>query len=129
MSGIYDAVGIALLVAFATVLLEGMGFRGAKLYSLVGVVVLYTIALTSVSGVIEMLEPIISEGTLRECAEGALRIVGISYMCTLCADVCRDMGEGGIANAVIAVGRVEILSVALPSVIGVVELAVGLIGG
>ncbi len=120
--------GFAMLIAALGVILKDIGFRGYKLYSTLGVVLLFGVLMRLAGELVGAIEPIIQLGGVGELASLALKIVGVGYVYGIAADVCRDMGESGIANTVLAVGRVEILLISVPSIVGIVELAAELIG-
>jgi len=57
----------------------------------------------------------------------ALRVVGVAYMAELGASVCVDAGESAIAAKIDLAGRVIILVLAMPVVVDIVNLVVGLL--
>ncbi|HIQ61990.1 MAG TPA: stage III sporulation protein AD [Candidatus Avichristensenella intestinipullorum] len=56
-----------------------------------------------------------------------LRILGIASLCELGAQMCRDIGEGGIAAKVEMGGKVMVLSLSLPVATALIELVAGLL--
>jgi stage III sporulation protein AD len=95
-------------------LLREAGFKGAKLIGIVTV-------LTVLGGVVKGIERIATglgvENFGPEIERGVtyiLKIVGVSYVFGVSSDVCREIGEGGIASAMLTAGRVEILLLSLP---------------
>jgi hypothetical protein len=65
---------------------------------------------------------------LAEPVSAALKVLGLGYLYGICADVCRDMSESGIAKAVEAVGRVEIVAVVMPFFEEIIKVGVELLG-
>ncbi len=57
------------------------------------------------------------------------KALGVCVTTQLAADVCRDSGSSAMANFVELGGRLLVLSLALPLIKSVAELAVGLIRG
>lgn len=57
-----------------------------------------------------------------------LKAVGISLVCGVAADICRDFGEGSLANGVENAGKGAIILLSLPVAEYLLELAVGLAG-
>lgn len=47
-------------------------------------------------------------------AEFLLKALGLTVLTQCCAELCRESGEGGVANGVEIAGKVEILLLALP---------------
>ena len=56
-----------------------------------------------------------------------LKGLGISVLCKISADICRDCGEPTVASAVESAGKLTILLIALPLVSDVVSLATELL--
>ena len=63
-----------------------------------------------------------------EPLSAAVKILGIGYLFGMCADVCRELGEGGAAKAVETVGRVEIIAVVIPYFKEIVSVGAELLG-
>lgn len=129
MESALSIFGFAMVLVFLGVILRDMGFRGVKLYSVLGLVLLFVAFIDLAERLVFAIEPVIEMGGVGGVATLALKIIGVGYVYGIASDICRDMGEGGVANAVLGVGRVEILLISAPSVVGIVELATELIGG
>jgi len=56
-----------------------------------------------------------------------LRVIGVAYMAELGASVCTDAGESAIAAKIDLAGRVIILVIAMPVIIEIVQMIVGLL--
>ena len=61
-------------------------------------------------------------------ASSAVRIVGVGYLSSATADVCAELGEGGIGRALSACGSVEMLLIALPYFKEVLRMGIDLLG-
>lgn len=55
--------------------------------------------------------------------------LGVGVLTQLCADLCRQSGEGSLANSVEMAGRAELLLLCLPMLRELVELSQRLLGG
>lgn len=55
-----------------------------------------------------------------------IKAVGISLLCGLAADICRDFGEGAVANGVENAGKGAIILLSLPVAEYLLEAAAGL---
>ena len=90
------------------------------------------ILLTEASGllraVLHSVRDIGAVAGLAEPVRAALKVLGLGYLYGICADVCRDLSEAGIAKAVEAVGRVEIVAVIMPYFEEIIKVGVELIG-
>ena len=56
-----------------------------------------------------------------------LRVVGVAYMAELGASVCADAGESAIAAKIDLAGRVVILVMALPIILDIAAIVLGLL--
>ena len=116
------AVGIALIAAISVVLLREAGFRGARLVSSFAVICLMGGACLGVGKLYQILSPSVLGSAAAEAAEKILKLVGVSFVFGIGSDICTELGEGGVANALLAVGRVEILLLCAPILVEIVEL-------
>ena len=66
-------------------------------------------------------------GSMGRYTEIMLKGLGISVLCRICSDVCRDCGENTVAAAVESAGRLTMVVLALPIASELVEYAVELI--
>lgn len=127
MSGIIFGAGLALSALVMYILLDAMGYRGARLLTVTATVMLFVLAISAVPELISSVQ-IISESTgIGDTVGCAMRILGIGYVSGISYDVALDMGSKGLASAVMMLGRVEMLLVITPYVTEVVKLAVELI--
>lgn len=118
---------VGLLLAITAVLLKDLGFRGAAVFSAFSLVVLLSLCsdgLLKISGVLTALS---ANAVLAEAAEGVLKITGIGILMGVSADICRELGENGIARGVTVAGRLEILCIALPFLQKIISLGVDLL--
>lgn len=56
-----------------------------------------------------------------------MKALGISYLTQITAGICRDCGENSIAGGVEAVGRIELILLALPLFSEILTLAEGML--
>ncbi len=127
MTGPIEIAGMGILVAFLCFALRESGFGAHRAVGLVGAVCLFAAAIGGIGRIMTALVPCEGE-KMGELVSLVMRIIGVGYVFGICADVCRDVGEGSVANAVLAVGRVEILLLSLPALRYVTELVGGMMG-
>ncbi|MBO5945614.1 MAG: hypothetical protein J6Q69_03300 [Clostridia bacterium] len=68
-----------------------------------------------------------SSGTT-EAAAAVLKVVGVGYLAGISSDVCSELGASRIGNAVTLVGRLEIIAIATPFFVKILDMGVELIG-
>ena len=124
MSGVMGGAFIALFIAFMSFMLRSLGYEGARLISVVGTVSLLCAVVLGVGRLMESLPGELLSGKVATVAEVSLRIMGVGYVFGIVADICRELGEVGLANAAEGLGRVEILMLSVPYITEVVGSAV-----
>ncbi|OPZ63739.1 MAG: Stage III sporulation protein AC/AD protein family protein [Firmicutes bacterium ADurb.Bin506] len=62
-----------------------------------------------------------SAGVSRIHIDIVLRVVGVAYLASFAADVCRDAGEGALASRVELAGNAIILGMASPLIFALLE--------
>lgn len=125
--GVESLIAAALLATAAATLLKGLGFRGAAVFSTAMMTLMLAYAISSAHPIFDFLGGITGDGA--EYTEAAIKIVGVGYATGITADICRELGENGIARAVLFGAKVEMILIALPYVRRITELAVKLMGG
>ena len=115
--GILGIVGVLLAVQFKTEKPQYATYIGIAMG-----ILLFSYALGEFSGVVRQLEAV------REYLGGGegylsilLKVVGITYICEFCADICKDAGYGAIAAQVEILGKLSVMLAGLPILFGVME--------
>ena len=120
--------GIALIGVFVSLLLKDR-YRAQGTVAIILAVVL--ISLESIEdgvGTAVLTIASFSEGTeLSEYVIVLQKALGIGYITTITATVCRDANESSLALAMEFAGKVQILLLALPLVSSLLETAKGLL--
>lgn len=108
------ALGLLLVAAASCVILKAFGFRGAPLVAVIASVALISCYRDSLLGIGGIFSELSASSDLLSYVSAALKVVGISYLSGISADVCREIGEGGIAKTVSVVTRIELVVLSLP---------------
>ncbi len=118
--------GAGVLCAVAAMLLGKLSAGGTavRLGGAVFIFGAFLVLLGEALGVIRELV-YIPEGNefLSASFELMMRALGISVLCKLCSDICRDCGEGSIADGIEGAGRVGIFLLTLPLLSDILEFA------
>lgn len=96
------------------VILSELGFKGKRIFTAVCFTLLISIAL---SGAGDMLGSILgfAEGAgVGRIAKVAVKVVGVGYVFGFTSDICEELGERGVASALSAAARIEILLLVFP---------------
>ena len=124
---ISKAIGVALVSAILSALLDGLGFKSRRLFSTLSAIVVMVGLVGSVSELLESVMKIADGTGIGDAADKAVRAVGLGYIFGFTSDICNSLGESTLASLVTAVGRVEIFLLALPYFVKTVELGVELL--
>lgn len=119
---IVKACALALLIALCAFVLRELGWRGAPLFCIIGALGIITLILPDISEAVSLFSSLSDEYGASEAGRSVLKIIGVGYLGGVCSDICRDMGEGGAASAVVLVTRVEIIAIALPHFLNIIRL-------
>lgn len=125
---ILKILGSALLLLSSAYLLRALGFRGAPIFAAISAIVLISESKESLGYIFGRVKELSELSNISEPTSAALKILGIGYLFGICADVCRELSEPGIAKAVEIVGRVEIFAVVIPYFERIIRVGVELLG-
>lgn len=122
-------LALGILLAVMAMLLRSFGFRGAAAFALLGVAVLLSAMAGELGELLSLmgLRDAVSGDAARYAGDVA-RVVGTGYLFGICADVCGELGEAGIARAVTLCGRIEVLLISAPYFSAILEMGGELIG-
>lgn len=121
-------VGFALAAVFCLIVLRPVRPEIAALLSLAAAALIFAALLPRISEIIALLEDLAGRGGVDSSYLGTvLRIVGVAYVTEFGAQIARDAGEGAIAAKVELGGKVLILALAVPILLGVLQLIVRLL--
>ena len=124
---ISKAIGVALVSAILSALLDGLGFKSKRLFSTLSAIIVMVGLVSSVSELLESVMKIACDTEIAEAADKATRAVGLGYVFGFTSDICNSLGESTLASLVTAVGRVEIFLLALPYFVKTIEVGVELL--
>ena len=123
MDGWLKLCGAALLCVVSIVVVRQLHRDGALPLQWLGALLLGAAVLGMMQPLVSFTLDLVGTSALGEVATLLLRGLGVAYLTQLCADVCRQSGEGQIAVGVENAGRVQLLLLALPTLQQLVETA------
>ena len=124
---IFKLFGTALVLAFVAFLLKNFGWKGAPVFAAVAAILFICEAKDTMNFVFSSIEKIGSEAKIGSSLAAAIKVLGLGYLFGICADICRELGEAGIAKSVEVVGRVEIIAVVIPYFEEIIKAGIGLV--
>lgn len=82
---------------------------------------------SAASPLIHYLETLMESTLTSEYTALLLKALGFAVLTQVCAEICKECGEGGLASGVELIGRIEILLLCLPLISDILTLAKELI--
>ncbi|MCM1577874.1 MAG: stage III sporulation AC/AD family protein [Ruminococcus sp.] len=120
--------GVCVFTAALCKVFENTGKEYSVLVKTAAAAAVMTAVITALAPAAELVERLY----LRTGADGTyldimLKALGICYLTSLAAEICRDSGEGALAVQAEAAGKTALLLISLPLFEKAAELALGLI--
>ena len=115
-----------IVVVLCALLLKNEKAEYAVFISMSGCLMIFLFGISKLEVILTAIGPL--EGYLGAGSEYLpilLRIVGITYLAEFAADLCRDAGFSAVAGQVELAGKLTIMAVSLPVIIGLLEALEG----
>ena len=126
--GIFQIVATGVLSAVLAITIKKQSPEIALIITIAASVLIFLMVLpmiTATVGIMSRVGEMLDGGA--QYVSLALRVIGVAYMAELGASVCSDAGETAIASKIDLGGRVIIMVLAMPVVIDIVTIVMGLI--
>lgn len=124
MSGeLWKICGLALLCAVAALLLSRLGGEFVGPVRLAGSVLIFGALIFGIEEVLSTLRELFGSGGASRYLELMLRALGLSFLTSLCAELCRSSGESTLAGGVEMAGKLSIVLLCLPLVGEILAMA------
>jgi len=122
---IFQIVGLALVAAILSVLLRNQRPELALQISIVTGIIIFLVMAFKISAVLTLLQNLANKINIDLVyINTILKIVGISYITSFDAEVCRDAGESFIASKIEFAGKILIMILTIPILMAVLEIIV-----
>ena len=122
-SEIFKLCGVAVLCAVVAVII-GKQYGGAhETVRLAGLILALGGAASLLGTVVSELAPLIFDVNATPYVKVMLKALGISAICRICSEICRELGAAGLAVAVESAAGLAMIIVSLPVVAEVLSVA------
>ena len=111
---ILQLAGVGILASVATLLLRELRGGLAPCIRLGAAILLFGAAIALYLPIVSRIRTLLALVEGRELATPILRAIGVALIAELAATLCRDLGEGSLADGILLFGRIEILLLSLP---------------
>ena len=126
-SEILKIIGCAILVAVLAFIFKELKKEYASIILIAGGIFITLWGLAQVFPVINYLSELMGSSEISEYFSIILKVLGISFIVQIGADICRDLGQDSIAGKVEFAGKAVILAVVLPVLKSVVGMGFDLL--
>ncbi len=124
--------GAAVICVFIGLIIKKESSDIASLLRISGGILLAVVCVSMLSPILSCINEVsgfISASEKVSSAVGVLlRALGVAILTQICSNICRDCGEGSIAQYVELGGKLEMLILALPLFRDIIEMATAVLG-
>lgn len=119
--------GIALLVVILSFVFRELKKEYSVLLLVAGGIIITLWGVAQISPVMGYIRELTDAGEITEYFSVILKVLGISFVVQIGAEICRDFGEASIASKIEFAGKAVILAVVLPVLRSVISMGLGLL--
>ena len=123
MEGLLKLCGGAMVCVVAIVVIRQIHRDSALPLQWIGALLLGAAVLAMMQPLLSFMSELAATSALGEVAALLFRGLGVAYLTQLCADFCRQSGEGQIAAGVESAGRIQLLLLSLSPLRQLLETA------
>ena len=120
--------GVGILLAIVCLFLKQLRSELLPAVRIGGTVLILSMLLSPLSEVMQELLGSVGGGSVEPYAGVMIRALGISLLCRITCDVCRDAGENAIGSGVELAGKLTILLLCVPLIRELLSYAERLLG-
>ena len=106
--------GIGVLCALVAVIMKQIKGEYSALVRLCGTVIIFGSLALAASDIFSGVGGLLLEDGLSDYAKIMAKALGLALLSRICADICRDIGEGAVGNGIELGGKLAILSLCIP---------------
>ena len=126
-SEILKIIGVAVLVAVLAFIFKELKKEYAAVILTAGGILITLWSLAYIFPVIDYLRELTGSSEIAEYFNIILKVLGISFLVQIGADICRDLGEESIASKVEFAGKAVILVIVLPILKNIISMSFDLL--
>lgn len=119
---ILQVVGLGLVITILALIIRTQKPEIALFLGLVFGIIIFWLILDKLGEILTVFRHLADDAKIDDLyITSLLKILGIAYITEFGAQICRDAGEGTIASKIELAGKVLILWLALPILVGILE--------
>ena len=121
-------IGVAILICIASIVIKQIKPEFSLIIIIAGSCLILWYILQYIDTIINVFDNIAKQTNINtEFLTIILKIVGIGYLIEFAANICVDSGNSSIADKIILIGKLIILTVSMPIISNLLNVIVGLI--
>jgi stage III sporulation protein AD len=124
---IVKVFGLALLGAILTFTLKAFGWKGAPIVAVAAAISIFSFLGGELDEIGQIFDTVSGIEGMSEATETLLKVLFVGYVSAISSDICRELGEGGLASAVNLAARIETLILISPMILEILTLGLELV--
>ena len=124
---ILKILGVGLFVVILSVIFKELKQEYSIMLMIAGGIIITLWGLAKIYPVVDYIRELTDSSNISEYFSVILKVLGISFIVQIGADICRDLGEPSIASKIEFAGKAVILAAVLPAVRSVINMALDLL--
>lgn len=109
-----DILAIAFIGVCASLVLKNIGYKGAGVVVSVVIICILGSLVDKIGEIKNELFALFDDALALKCGQTLVKILGVTYLSSICEQTCEALGEAQIAKGVEVWGRVEIIAILMP---------------
>lgn len=123
-----EVYALALVAALSFFLLSELKWRGAPILAILCFIAIISLATPYLSKLDGLIGTLAASSGISESVNAVMKVVGVGYLAGISSDICSELGVPRIGSAVTLAGRLEIIAIAAPFFVGILDMGRELIG-
>lgn len=119
---IAEICALAIVAALSFFILSELKWRGAPVLVILCAVGIISVAEPHALKISGVLHDLADSSGITDSLSAVLKVVGIGYLAGISSDVCSELGAARVGNAVTLIARLEIIAVAAPFFMGILDM-------
>ena len=128
METIFKIISVAIITCIAVMVVKPVRSDFAVVLSIVGGIIILVFVLSYFSNIFDVFNQIFKmTGINTSIYTVVFKIIGIGYLTEFTASICNDTGNVSLGDKVMLGGKIVVLVMALPIVMSILDIVVGLL--
>lgn len=125
---IIKIVAFAFVSLFIVLILRNRREEVAVEVSIIVGIMIFLYSISKITAIVELMQQLALKANIDFVyLNTVLKILVIAYLASFCSEICRDAGESNIASKVEFAGKILILVLAIPILMGVLNAVLNII--